>query len=142
MSTYCQCIFQSYWKFHHELQEKLLFQFTALFNITLTNGPSKYFSFCIQQKYSQEGLLQPAHFSCCTIHLMAVRFTSLPLYLPVLSESSLCGRLFRCARLGQGKFFLPLLDINLSSLSFPAFTLVTILTELSRLPLTQRTQLI
>ena len=64
---------------------------------------------------------------------------TLSLYLPVLSESSLCGLLFRCASLGQEKFFLPLLDIDLCSLSFPACSLVTILTELSRLPLTQLT---
>jgi hypothetical protein len=77
-----------------------------------------------------------------TINLMMVSFTPLSLYLPVLLERRLCGLLFRFASLGQEKFLLPLLDIDLISLSFPACSLVTILTELSQLPLAPLTQLI
>jgi len=73
---------------------------------------------------------------------MVVSFTPLPLYLPVLLERKLCGLLFQFASLGQENFLLPLIDIDFSSLSFPACGLVTILTELSGFSLAPRTQLI
>jgi len=69
-----------------------------------------------------------------TINLMVVSFTHCPFYLPVLLQRRLCGLLFRFTSFGQEKFLLPSLNIDLSSLSFPACIFVTILTELSWLP--------
>jgi len=86
--------------------------------------------------------VQMAHLPVGTINLMVVSFTPLPLYLSVLLERSLCGLLFRFSSLGQNKFLLPLLDINLISPSFTACSLVTTLTELPQLPLAPHTQLI
>ena len=86
--------------------------------------------------------VQLAHPSFGNIYLMVVSFTPLHLYLLVLLERRLCGLLFRFASLGQEKCLLPLLDIDLSSLSFPACSLVTVLTELPHLLLTPHTQLI
>jgi hypothetical protein len=96
----------------------------------------------IQQKYVEEGLYSRPNLPVGTINLMVVNFTPLSFYLPVLLETRLCALLFQFASLGQEKFLLPLLDIDLSSLSFPACSLVTILTELSGLPSAARTQLI
>jgi len=90
----------------------------------------------------QVGLYNRPTFPVGTINLTVVNFTPLPLYLPVLFERRLCGLLFRSTNLGQDKFLLTLVEINLSSLSFPACSLVTILAELSWLLLAPCTQLI
>jgi len=70
---------------------------------------------------------------------MVVSVTPLPLYLLVLLEERHCSLLFRFARLGQEKILLPLIDIDLSSLSFLVCSLVTVLTELSGFPSAQLT---
>jgi hypothetical protein len=99
---------------------------------TVTDNNNTYSSTCYSRPTLPVG----------TINLMVVSFTPLSLYLPVLLERRLCGLLFRFESLGQEKFLLSLLDIDLSSLSFPACSLVTIMTELSRLPLAPLTPLI
>jgi len=116
----------------------LLFYLTAVTDISV----SMYLFFYIQQKYIQEGLYNRPTFPVGTINLMVATFTPLPIYLLVLLERTLCGLLLRFASIGQEKFLLPLLDIDLSSVSFPACSLVTTLTELPQLPLAPCTQLI
>ena len=102
----------------------------------------KYVFCYIQQKYVQEGLYNRPNLPVGTINFMVVSFTPLPLYLPVLSGRRLCGLLFHFANLGREKCLLPLLDIDHSSLSFPASSILTIPTQLPVLPLAPRTQLI
>ena len=75
-----------------------------------------------------------------TISLMVISSTPLPLLSAgLIAKMALFGPQFRFASLSQEKFLLSLLDIILSSLSFPASSLVTILTELSGLPSAPRT---
>jgi hypothetical protein len=86
--------------------------------------------------------VKPAHNFCWHYKLDGGQLhTPVPLSACLIGKR-LCGHLLRFASLGQEKFLLPLLDIDLSSLSVPVCNLVTILTELSRLPSAARTQLI
>ena len=70
---------------------------------------------------------------------MVISFTLRPLYLQDPFEKILCEFLFRSASKRQEKSTFSLLDIQLRYVRFPACILVTVVTELSQLPLSPRT---